>query len=682
MRNVRFEGMLVLAVAAGLAAAAPSAAAPGWVGPLTPSSPDTDNTEPQVGIDAQGNTLSVWSESSGSSTRVMAAERPAGGSFGTPFQISREGVSSGTPVLSVSPSGAAAVVWFSGSGVEFTSRAPGGSFAAATMLDPGTGEGNLGYANTIVDSHDRAVVVWQRFPCPPGTPGGCDAELRAAEGPAGSAPTRLAPVTTSTSPSAGSVPQLGTDAVGDVDVTFKRGGATTGLRTARRAVGASSFGAETDVSVAGAATQIYNESMAVAPSGEVVFAWIQFPDAKVLTRIRSADGAFTAAPAPVSDNFGGAPFDFQNTDVAIAPSGAAIATWARDAGGYVVEASVRAPGGEFGPGTGLLEAGHQGFRPHARMLPSGTAVVLWEDTPPSGDHAIVARLRPPSGAFGEHFTVSGPPAGGNARLPALAVGVGGDGIAAWQVNTGPPANPIKVAGLDAAGPQLRSLQAPSTGTAGAALSFSVAPVDTWSPVASTRWSFGDGPPGDGRGSHPHIRGARKVHGLRHLDRLARQRVDHRSRSECHDRPGHTARPRPARAHDQRPRILAVALPGCRRHHPRHGEARASWLDVTRDAVGGRTAEHHDREAHLGRPKWPYLQEAAKAQAARPAPVRALRGRRGAEALGALGANRFPFTGRLGKRVLKVGAYRAAVTGTDTAGNRSAVARTKFTVARR
>src|SRR5215216_3553776 len=115
MRNARrLRGMLVLRVpiarsiaapslvlASLLVAAAPAAGAPAWVGPLTPSSSGTDNDEPRVGIDGQGNAMAVWLESSGSSGRIMASERPAGGSFGTPFQISRDGVASSTPTLSV-----------------------------------------------------------------------------------------------------------------------------------------------------------------------------------------------------------------------------------------------------------------------------------------------------------------------------------------------------------------------------------------------------------------------------------------------------------------------------------------------------------------------------------------------------------------------------------------------------
>jgi PKD repeat protein len=51
---------------------------------------------------------------------------------------------------------------------------------------------------------------------------------------------------------------------------------------------------------------------------------------------------------------------------------------------------------------------------------------------------------------------------------------------------------VQAAGYDAAGPLLRALAIPTTGTAGQPLSMSVAPLDRWSPLDATSWSFGDG----------------------------------------------------------------------------------------------------------------------------------------------------------------------------------------------
>ena len=67
----------------------------------------------------------------------------------------------------------------------------------------------------------------------------------------------------------------------------------------------------------------------------------------------------------------------------------------------------------------------------------------------------------------------------------------GNLTAVWQFFDGDN-EIVQADGYDAAGPQLRALSIPTGGTAGIPVPFSVSPLDVWSPVASTSWSFGDG----------------------------------------------------------------------------------------------------------------------------------------------------------------------------------------------
>lgn len=64
----------------------------------------------------------------------------------------------------------------------------------------------------------------------------------------------------------------------------------------------------------------------------------------------------------------------------------------------------------------------------------------------------------------------------------------GNVILAWESADGAP----MVAVGDGAGPKLNDLSVPATASVGDTVSFSVAPADTWSDVASTNFSFGDG----------------------------------------------------------------------------------------------------------------------------------------------------------------------------------------------
>jgi hypothetical protein len=61
-----------------------------------------------------------------------------------------------------------------------------------------------------------------------------------------------------------------------------------------------------------------------------------------------------------------------------------------------------------------------------------------------------------------------------------------------------PAFALEAVGYDSAGPELRALRIPARGRVGGRIRVSVAPLDLWSTVASTRWRFGDGKSAGGR----------------------------------------------------------------------------------------------------------------------------------------------------------------------------------------
>jgi hypothetical protein len=112
---------------------------------------------------------------------------------------------------------------------------------------------------------------------------------------------------------------------------------------------------------------------------------------------------------------------------------------------------------------------------------AGKSKVRWASAPPGQDLVF-------SG------TLPGPDQG--ADLPQVAFDPQGNAVAAWQGYYSAFGSnlqaPILAAGYDAAGPLLRGLSLPSTGDTTKPVRFSVSPVDVWSPIASTRFSFGDG----------------------------------------------------------------------------------------------------------------------------------------------------------------------------------------------
>ena len=131
--------------------------------------------------------------------------------------------------------------------------------------------------------------------------------------------------------------------------------------------------------------------------------------------------------------------------------------------------------------------------------PAGDAVAVW-DRPNGSNFIVQAAARPAGGSFGAPVDLS--LAGQNAFDPQVAIDPAGDAVAVWDRSNG--ANTIvQAAGYDFAGPQLKGLSIPVSGTVRTPVSFGVSPLDTWSGVASTTWSFGDGQNASGA-AVPHV----------------------------------------------------------------------------------------------------------------------------------------------------------------------------------
>lgn len=104
----------VLALTALLAllaiAVAPAGAAP-WGAPEEVSIPGGSASWSKVGIDAAGNATAVWTRSDGIHLVAQAAERPVGGSWGAPVDLSAPVGNAENVTLAVDPAGDVIVAW-------------------------------------------------------------------------------------------------------------------------------------------------------------------------------------------------------------------------------------------------------------------------------------------------------------------------------------------------------------------------------------------------------------------------------------------------------------------------------------------------------------------------------------------------------------------------------------------
>ena len=102
---------------------------------------------------------------------------------------------------------------------------------------------------------------------------------------------------------------------------------------------------------------------------------------------------------------------------------------------------------------------------------------------------ILSATRPAGGGWGGSQRLSEP--GENSVEAQIALAPDGNGAGLWTRESS--AHPIVQAlGFDGTPPQLRAVSIPAVATMGKPAPFSVSPFDVWSPIASVRWSFGDG----------------------------------------------------------------------------------------------------------------------------------------------------------------------------------------------
>jgi hypothetical protein len=123
-----------------------------------------DALEPQVAFDPSGNAIAVWSQWDGANSRIHAAFRPAGGSFGPSQVISLSGRSASGPQISIDSTGKAVAVWYRFDGavdrVQAAVRPPNGSFGAAQTLSAAGVEAYEPRVGAGADADANAVAVW------------------------------------------------------------------------------------------------------------------------------------------------------------------------------------------------------------------------------------------------------------------------------------------------------------------------------------------------------------------------------------------------------------------------------------------------------------------------------------------------------------------------------------------
>lgn len=479
-----------------------AAAGAGWLAgaPLS-------ETEAYVNTQAvapDGETLVAWSQKVGAEYRIEARDRQPGGSFGPAIPVSPAGGNAESPQVAFDAHGNALLVWRRAGLAEYSSRPAGGGFEKAQVL---SAEGESVEALQVAfASSGEAVVLWM--------------------GATGTFPSVTERIETRARPAAGSSfgPAQQLEAIGPYNRTefLNR------------------------LSPVPLAHDGHGNVLAVIEREEAKASVPEFSQFQIHLFSRPAGGSFGAGTliASASGPFFPPHEVVASPGVAMNPNGDAIVTWQRrntPEESSKIEARVTPAGGALGAPE-VVSARKSSLEPQAALDAAGDATVAWVgEDPASKKQTVLEADRPAGGAFGPVQSVSDPTleTSGAPQFPTLAIGPGGEALLAWvryqepsrvEAATRPaggtfePQQPISPDGKsgavttprlefdesgdavatwrslfvvewaahDVTGPLLNGLSIPSGAVVGAPVAFSVSPLDAFSALGASTWSFGDG----------------------------------------------------------------------------------------------------------------------------------------------------------------------------------------------
>jgi hypothetical protein len=488
----RAATFIALGVLATLVSAGPAAAAPAWLAPTDLSAPGQDAIEPQVAVDAGGDTVAVWGRTNGSDFIIQASSRQAGTVWTPPVDLSAVGRTATEPQVAIGSGGSAVAVWARTNGahvvVQGASKPAGGAWTP--VVDLSDSDQPAGEPQVAIDSAGRAVAVWQRRD-------GFNTIVQSSFLGSIGGGAWSEPVDLSAKGENANEPQLAADGAGNVVAVWTRLEGTDTIAQAAFRSGGGAWAPAKDLSEAGGDAKA--PQIAVDPGGPAVAVWSRAVGgvATVQAAEMTAGGNWLEAI-----DLTGAGEDATEPDVALA-GGRAIAVWSLgSAGPYSSIESREKPGGDaWQPAQDLTKPGltQTVVTPHVVIDPRGNAEAAWARSSASPT-VIDGRTKPAGGAWTGVDELS--ELGFSSGDPQIAVGATGDGAAIWSRENG--ANTIvQAAGFDGAGPTFPSLSIPAAATVRQPVRFAAATFENWSPVRSIDWTFGDGGEGAAGSSVEH-----------------------------------------------------------------------------------------------------------------------------------------------------------------------------------
>lgn len=339
------------------------------------SPPDTISSpasdEAQIGIDAAGNAIAIWREYDGTYTNIHSSILPKGGSWSSPVIISSA-----------------------------------------------IGSNLQSYPQIAVDQTGNAVAVWEEL-------NGSNSTVKAATLPFGG--TWSSPIAISLpSTNSGQVPQIAINSSGYAVAVWQRHNGSYNITQASTF----QFGGNwsTPVDVSSTLIDTYVPQIAVDNSGNAVAVWLNVTDQSIQSACLPYGGSWSY-PINLSATGGSG-----EPQVAMNPSGYAVATWERFNGSYfAIQASTLQFGDSWSTPFDISTSGSDAFQSEVAIDLNGNIVVAWDQVS-GNDILIQAAYLPFEGSWSIPATLS--PTGAFSFDPAVAFDASGNAFAVWDRDNG------------------------------------------------------------------------------------------------------------------------------------------------------------------------------------------------------------------------------------------------------
>ena len=472
MPTRRFTTLTATVASLALALSASAQAAPIWTPPTDVSTLTDSFGEQNIDVAPSGETVVVVSDGFGAGKYGLRVSlRQPGGTFSEqtlPAGGSTLVAQYPNSAVDLSAGGQGIVAWDQSNGLFYALRSPGGAFGAPQQVT-GLPTTSVSSIKAAVDGAGNATFLWTTetgsFPT---FTSNVYAIQRRADG------TLVNPQTLATLASSEFTLQLESldvNAAGDAVAAWRDagpglGGAHYSLRISPLSPLGGVVNTLNAAGVDGAINEAGDTAVAIATSGGLA------------VRYKQAGGGLGAATIVGSAT--------STPDVAIAGDGTATVLWQGLQGSNdVLMACSFTTAGCLQPAETIATDPAAIGGGQLAVDRSGTAVALWSSDPFAAA-TIRARVRPAGGNWGAEQTVGAL----KSTYPAVGIDDAGDAVGAWLFKNAGSAR-TQVSAFDVTPPTFVTVDVPSRAVAGTTTSMSAVPSDNWGPVALS-WDFGDG----------------------------------------------------------------------------------------------------------------------------------------------------------------------------------------------